>query len=188
MIIDAISIRAGNIINIKNDLWVVSKQPMHVKPGKGGAFVQVEMKNLNNGNKLNERLRSDERVERVVLDEKSYQFLYTEEDKMHLMDNESYEQIEIKQSLLGDASQFLQDGITVTVYSHDGEPLSAQLPDHVVFAIDETEPVIKGQTAASSYKPAILENGVRVMVPTFISTGDKIVISTVDGSYVERAV
>lgn len=187
MKIIANSIRAGNVLMHNSRLYIVAKTPEHTKPGKGGAFVQVEMKDLKTGNKLNERFSSTETVERVRLDQKEYQYLYVEDKKLVLMDLESFEQIEIDQELIGDKIAYLQDGMTVTVESHENTPISVALPETVVLTVAETEPVVKGQTAASSYKPATLENDVRVMVPPFVNTDDKIVVRTEDSTYVERA-
>lgn len=187
MKINANSIRAGNVLEYNGKLWVVSKTPEHTMPGKGGAFVQVEMKDVKTGVKLNERFRSSENVERVRLDQNDYQYLFGDDDTVTLMETESYEQIAVNRELLGDAAVFLQDGMIVTVESYEGSPLSVSLPDTVVLTITEADPVVKGQTATSSYKPAILENGVRVMVPPFIESGTRIVVRTEDSTYVERA-
>jgi elongation factor P len=186
MKINGNAVRPGNVIEHKGRLWVAAKV-QHVKPGKGGAFAQVELKDIRDGTKLNERFRSDERVERVILDERTYQFLYAEGDLLTLMDLDSYEQVSVPKDLVGASAPFLQDGMQVTVTSHEGSPISVSLPESVVLAVTEADPVVKGQTAAASYKPAVLENGVKTMVPPFIGTGDRIVVSTADGSYVERA-
>lgn len=185
--INAIEIQAGNVLEHNGKLWVVARKPEHVKPGKGGAFVQVEMKEILSGTKLNTRFRSSETVERVRLDQKDYQYLYAEGDLITLMDNETFEQILVNRTLAGEAGVFLQEGMIVTVEAHNDNPLKLTLPDTVILAVMEAEPVVKGQTAASSYKPAIMENGVRVMVPPFIEVGEKIVVKTEDGTYVERA-
>lgn len=185
--IGANSIRAGNILNYNGKLWIVSKTPEHTMPGKGGAFVQVEMKDLKTGTKLNERFRSAETVDRVTLEQKDYQYLYAEGDMLTLMDLETYDQINVHKELAGDAAVFLQDNMTITVESHEGVVLSLTLPDTVILEITSADPVIKGQTATSSYKPAMLENGVRVMVPPFVESGIRVVVKTEDGSYVERA-
>ncbi len=186
MKIDGVSIRPGNVLEHKGRLWVVSRT-QHVKPGKGGAFNQVEMKDVRDGTKLNERFRSDEVVEKVRLEEMDYQYLYAEEDSLHFMHPQSYEQIILPAGILGDSLPFLQDGMIVSVQSYEGDPISVSLPEHVTLEIVEAEPVVKGQTASSSYKPAILENGVKVMVPPFIGTGDRIVVNTSEVTYVERA-
>jgi elongation factor P len=179
-------IRPGNVIQHKNELWVAVKIKA-VKPGKGGAFAQVELKNLENGSKLNERFRATETVERVRLEQKDHQFLYADGEMLTFMDTESYEQIELAKDFVGERAEFLQDGMQVIVEMHEGRPIGIQLPEQVTLAIKETEPTVKGQTAASSYKPAILENGVRVMVPPFIGVDEKIVIQTEDLKYLRRA-
>src|SRR3989338_2442299 len=180
------AIRPGNIIQHKNRLWVAVKT-QHTQPGKGGAYLQVELKDIRDGTKLNERFRSSESVERVRLDEKKYQFLYEEGDSIALMDQETFDQIHLSKDLLGDSLPFLKDGMILTVVSHEGEIVGAELPETVVMKIVEAEPVVKGQTASSSYKPAVLENSVRIMVPPHIDVGTKVVVNTADGSYVERA-
>ncbi len=179
-------IRPGNIIEHDGGLWVAVKTD-HVKPGKGGAFAQVELKNLRNGSKLNERFRSADKVERVRLEQKDQQFLYQQDDMLVFMDAETFEQIELPADILGDRRPFLQDGMTVTIEYYDEEALSVTLPDKVTCEIAETEPVVKGQTAANSYKPAVLDNGVRIMVPPFIAQGERVVVSTETFEYAERA-
>ncbi|MEO0427741.1 MAG: elongation factor P [Pseudomonadota bacterium] len=179
-------IRVGNVLEHNGGLWVAVKTD-HVKPGKGGAFAQVEMKNLRNGSKLNERFRSADKVERVRLEQKDQQFLYEQDDMLVFMDTETFEQIELPADILGDRRPFLQDGMTVTIEYYEAEALSATLPEKVTCLIAETEPVVKGQTAANSYKPAVLENGVRVMVPPFVGQEEKIVVNTETFEYVERA-
>lgn len=186
MKINGNEIRPGNVITHKGGLWAAVKV-QHVKPGKGGAFAQVELKNLVDNTKLNERFRSAETVERVRLEQKDYQFLFANGDMLSFMDLESYEQIELPTDFLGDRAAFLQDGMQIIVESHEGKPIGVQLPDQVTLEITETEPVVKGQTAASSYKPAMLENGLRVMVPPFVSTGDRIVVDTNEVTYIKRA-
>jgi elongation factor P len=186
MKINAVQIRPGNVLEHKNKLWAVSKI-MHTQPGKGGAYMQVEMKDIKTGTKLNERFRSDETVERARLDQKDYQYLYDEGETLALMDQESFEQISVDKSLFGDAIVFLQDGMKIIVELHEEKPVSATLPDYVTLQIVEAEPVVKGQTASSSYKPAILENGVRIMVPPFIESGTKVVVNTATQEYFERA-
>jgi elongation factor P len=179
-------IRPGNILEHDGGLWVAVKVA-HVKPGKGGAFAQVEMKNIRDGRKLNERFRSADKVERVRLEQKDQQFLYEQNDMLVFMDSETYEQIELPADILGDRRPFLQDGMTVYVEYYDQEALSVELPDKVTCTITETEPAVKGQTAANSFKPAVLDNGVRVMVPPFVGEGEAIVVSTETMEYVERA-
>ena len=179
-------IRPGNVLEHNNGLWAAVKVD-HVKPGKGGAFAQVEMRNLRNGSKLNERFRSADKVERVRLEQKDQQFLYENGGMLVFMDTETYEQIELPADLLGERRPFLQDGMTVVMEFHDEEALNATLPQKVVCKIFETEPVVKGQTAANSFKPAILENGVKVMVPPFVGQDEDIVVNTETMEYAERA-
>lgn len=179
-------IRPGYVVEHRGGLWAVVKI-QHTQPGKGGAYMQVEMKNLRDGTKLNERFRSAEGVERVSLDHKDYQYLFTEGELITLMDTETYEQITVSAELVGEPAVYLQDGMMVTVDTYEGEPLAVRLPETVVMVLAETEPTLKGQTAASSYKPGKLENGMRVMVPPFLSSGEKIVVNTADSTYVKRA-
>ncbi|MEM6743889.1 MAG: elongation factor P [Pseudomonadota bacterium] len=179
-------IRPGNVLEHNGGLWVAVKTD-HVKPGKGGAFAQVELKNLRNGSKLNERFRSADKVERVRLEQRDQQFLYETDGMLSFMDNETFEQIELPADLLGDRRPFLQDGMTVTIEYYESEALSLTLPEKVTCTIEETEPAIKGQTAANSYKPAVLDNGVRVSVPPFVGQGERIVVNTETFEYVERA-
>ncbi len=186
MKIDGNAIRPGMVIEHQGGLWRAVKIA-HTQPGKGGAYLQVELKNLEAGTKLNERFRSAASVERVRLDEKQYQYLYSEGDLHTIMDTETYEQITVSDELVGEAAVFLQDGMTVTVMSHEGRPISVELPVHVTLAVVEADPAVKGQTAAASYKPAMLENGVRVSVPPFVETGNRIVVNTNERTYVERA-
>ncbi len=186
MKINGNEIRPGNVIEHNGSLWAAVKTA-HVKPGKGGAFAQVELKNLIDGTKLNERFRASETVERVRLEQKDYQFLYAEGEMLVFMDTETYEQLELQKDFVGDRSAFLQDGMMVTVESHEDKPIGIQLPDQVVLTIVEADPVVKGQTAASSYKPAMMDNGMRVMVPPFISSGEKILVDTNEITYLRRA-
>ena len=186
MKINATEIRVGMILEYKDDLWEVLKTN-HVKPGKGGAFAQVEMKSLIKNTKLNERFRSSETVERLRLDSKRYQFLYLDDNQAHFMDQETYEQIQISLNRLDDKSAFLQEGIELEIESYEDEPINIVFPENISLEVSETEPTVKGQTAASSYKPAQLENGLRVMVPPFIQVGEKIIINTNDLSYVKRS-
>jgi elongation factor P len=186
MKINGNEIRPGNVIEHKGGLWVAVKTQA-VKPGKGPAYAQVELKNVIDGTKLNERFRSSETVERVRLEQKDYQFLFAEGDMLTFMDTETYDQIQIQRDLLEERSAFLQDGMMVTVESYEGRALGVALPDQVTLEVVEADPVVKGQTAASSYKPAMLENGVRVMVPPFIGSGERIVVDTNEVTYVKRA-
>ena len=179
-------IRPGFILEHDNGLWAAVKVA-HVKPGKGGAFAQVELKNLRDGRKLNERFRSEDKVEQVRLDNKDQQFLYETDGRLVFMDGETYEQAEIDAELLGDRRPFLQDGMTATVNYYGDEPLNVTLPQKVRCKVVETEPVQKGQTAANSFKPAILDNGVRIMIPPYMSAGERIIVDTTTGEYVRRA-
>ena len=179
-------IRPGNVLMHNDHLWVAVKVD-HVKPGKGGAYAQVELKNLRNGSKLNERFRSADKVERVRLEQKDQQFLYESDGMLVFMDTQTYEQVSLPASLLGNRRPFLQDGMTVAIEYLGTEALNATLPQKVVCTITETAPAIKGQTAANSFKPAILGNGVRVMVPPFIAQGEAIVVNTQTLEYAERA-
>lgn len=187
MKISANSIRAGNILVHNNELWVVAKTPSHTQPGKGGAYVQVEMKNLKTGNKLNHRFSSSDNVERAHLEQKDYQYLYPEGDNLVFMDNENFEQIYLNKNILDEKLPFLLENMNVKIEFYQEEALNIELPQTVILEIVETEPVIKGATASATYKPAILENGVKVMVPAYIESGQKIVVKTEDISFVERA-
>jgi elongation factor P len=186
MKINGNEIRPGNVIEHQNSLWVAVKAQA-VKPGKGPAYAQVELKNLINGSKLNERFRASETVERVRLEQQDYQFLYREGDRLVFMDSETYEQLEIAEDFVGERAAFLQDGMIVTVESHEGRPIGISLPDHVTLQVTEADAVVKGQTASASYKPAMLENGVRVMVPPFIVAGERVIVDTNEMTYVRRA-
>ena len=179
-------IRPGNVIEHDGGLWVAVRTNA-VKPGKGGAYNQVELKNLINGTKLNERFRSAETVERVQLELKDFSFLYEQGDALVFMDTESYEQLELAKDFVGDRAAFLQDGMMVTVQLYDEKPIGIALPDYVTLTVSEADPVVRGQTAASSYKPAILENGIRVLVPPFIEAGERILVDTNEISYMRRA-
>ena len=179
-------IRAGQVIEHDGRRWTVLKQQI-ITPGKGGAFIQVEMRDLKTGNKTNERWRTADTVERLQTDEKEYTYSYTDGDNLVLMDDETFEQSMIPADLLGDALPFLQDNMKLVVDLVEGDPVGVHLPGTVVLEIVEADPVTKGQTATSSYKPAKLSNGVKTMVPPFIETGERIVVRTEDASYVERA-
>ncbi|UWR32526.1 elongation factor P [Sulfitobacter sp. W027] len=179
-------IRPGNVLEHNGGLWAAVKVD-HVKPGKGGAFAQVEMRNLRNGSKLNERFRSADKVERVRLEQKDQQFLFEDSGMLVVMDTETYEQVQLDAELLGDTRPFLQDGMMIVVEYHEEEALNARLPQKVVCKIAETEPVVKGQTAANSFKPAVLENGVKITVPPFVGQDEDIVVNTETMEYVERA-
>jgi elongation factor P len=179
-------IKKGNVIEHKNGLWIAVKTS-HVKPGKGGAFAQVELKNIRNNSKLNERFRSADKVEKVRLEQKEYQFLYENGDELIFMDNENFEQIQISKDFLGNSHYFLNEGMNVKIELFENEPLNVFLPDKLRCVVQETEPTIKGQTAANSSKPAMLDNGLRIMVPQFVSEGEEIIVSTETFEYIERA-
>lgn len=179
-------IKPGNVLEHNDGLWSAVKVD-HVKPGKGGAFAQVELRNLRNGSKLNERFRSADKVEKVRLEQKDQQFLYEADGMLVFMDMETYDQIELPAEILGDRRPFLQDGMTVQIEYYDSEALSAAVPQKVTCKIVETEPVVKGQTAANSFKPAILDNGIKVMVPPFVGQDEMIVVNTETMEYAERA-
>lgn len=186
MKINAIDLKPGNVLEHQNKLWLVLKREL-VQPGKGGSFAQVELRDLRGGTKLNERFRTQETVERVRLDEKEMQFLYMEGEQATFMDNDTFEQVTVPRDLIGDPADFLQDGMVCKVMTYEGTPLSLEMPPSVTMQVVEADPVVRGQTASSSYKPGRLENGRRVLIPPFIETGTRIVVNTADGSYVERA-
>ena len=186
MKINGNSVKPGMIVEHKNDLWVVRKS-QSVKPGKGGAFNQVEMKSLKNGSKLNERFRASEEVERVRVDEEKFQYLYQQENKLIFMNLTDYEQMELDVEFIGNKIDLLRENDEVILEMYDEKPIGIQLPNTLIFEVSETEAVVKGQTAASSNKPAVLENGLRVMVPPFIEQGEKVIINTEDLTYLKRA-
>ncbi len=179
-------IRAGQVLEHDGNRWTVLKQQI-ITPGKGGAFIQVEMRNLKSGNKTNERWRTADTVERLQTSEADFTYSYTDGDNIVLMDPENYEQTMISVELLGELAPYLQDNMTVTVDMVENEPVAIRLPATVILEVVEADPVVKGQTATSSYKPAKLSNGVKVGVPPFIEAGERIVVRTEDGTYVERA-
>ena len=186
MKISGVDIRPGNIIEYEGGIWRAVKI-QHTQPGKGGAYMQVEMKNLIDGRKNNVRFRSAETVERVRLDTKDFQYLYAEGDMLVFMDKDTYEQVHLPRDLIGEPAAFLQDGMDVVMELYDERPISVQLPDTIEALIVEADAVVKGQTASSSYKPALLDNGVRVMVPPHITAGTKIVVDVYNREYVRRA-
>lgn len=186
MKINGNAIRPGNVIEHQGRLWRAVKIA-HTQPGKGGAYLQVELKDIRDGTKLNERFRASESVERVRLDDKVYQYLFAEGDEVTLMDTETYDQVTVNRDQIGAPAVFLQDGMAVTVQSYEGSLISVVMADTVTMEIVEAEPVVKGQTASSSFKPARLENGERILVPPHIEAGTRVVVNTADGSYVERA-
>jgi elongation factor P len=186
MKISGVDIRPGNILEYEGGIWKVAKI-QHTQPGKGGAYMQVEMKNLQDGRKTNVRFRSADTVERVRLDQKDFQYLYNDGDSLVFMDKDSYEQINLPADLIGDAAAFLTDGMDVTLELWDEKPISVALPEQVEATIVEADAVVKGQTASSSYKPAVLDNGVRVMVPPHIESGTRIVVDVYERTYVGKA-
>jgi len=179
-------ISPGTLINFDGGLWIAVKT-QKVKPGKGGAYNQVELKNVTTGTKLNQRFRSDEAVDEAYLDKKDFQFLFASGDMLTFMDMESYEQIELATDFVGDQAQFLQDGMKTLVQLYEGKPIGIKLPVQVTLTVTEADPVLRGGTAAPSYKSAVLENGMKIQVPPFISAGEKIIVTTEDGAYVRRA-
>ncbi|HXQ53795.1 MAG TPA: elongation factor P [Stellaceae bacterium] len=186
MKINAIDIKPGNVLEHQGKLWIVVKREL-IQPGKGGAFAQIEMRDLRGGSKSNERFRTQETVERVRLDEKEMQFLFLDGNQATFMDNETFEQITVDRDMIGEPADFLREGMVCTIQLYEGEPLSVTIPQSVVMQVVEADPVVRGQTASSSYKPGKLENGRRVMLPPHIEAGTRIVVNTADGSYVERA-
>ena len=186
MKIDGNEIKIGNIIEHKNKLWKVIKT-QHTQPGKGGAYLQVELKELKQGTKLNERFRSSESIEKVRLEEKNYQYLYKENNLFYFMELISFEQLTLNNEIISDFQEkFLIKNQNVIIEDYEGTPISIQLPENVNLKVIETDAVIKGQTATSSYNPAMLENGLRTQVPPHIVADDYVVISTYDGTYIEK--
>jgi len=185
MKINAGEIRVGMLLEHKNDLWQVLKT-QHVKPGKGGAFAQVEMKSVNKNTKLNERFRSSETVEKASLEETKYNFLYEDENNYFFMEPKNFEQIEIKKNIVGEKGKLLTENLEVVVSFYNDAPISVDLPNQVTGKIETTDAALKGQTVSSSYKPAILSNGLNIQVPPFIEAGDKIIIDTRNLEYVKK--
>ena len=185
MKINATEIRVGMLLEHKNDLWQVLKT-QHVKPGKGGAFAQVEMKSINKNTKLNERFRSSETVEKAEVDEKKFNFLYIDGENCHFMDNSTFEQVEIPKSITGEQYKLLKENLEVTISFMEEKPISMELPNNIECTIETTDAAIKNQTASSSYKPAILDCGIKINVPPFIESGEKIIIDTRTLEYVKR--
>jgi elongation factor P len=186
MKVNANSLRVGNVIEFQNQLWILTKRE-HVKPGKGGAYIQAEMKHLVHGTKTNTRFNSSEDVERAHSERKDFQYQYMDQNEIVVMDMETFESFNFPKTLLGDSLPFLQDGMKIGVEYCNNNPINMILPESVILEVVSADAVVKNQTASSSYKPAELENGVRTLVPPFIETGDKIVVRTEDGSYIERA-
>ena len=185
MKINATEIRVGMILDYKDDLWEVLKTN-HVKPGKGGAFAQVEMKSLMKNTKLNERFRSSETVEKATLDEVKYNFLYSDENDFYFMNPVSFEQINLRKDIVGDKAKMLTENLEITINFHNEKPLNILLPNQLTFVIGETDAALKGQTVSSSYKPAILKNGLNIQVPPFIESGDTVIIDTRTMEYVRK--
>ena len=185
MKINASEIRVGMLLEYKNDLWQVLKT-QHVKPGKGGAFAQVEMKSVNKNTKLNERFRSNETVEKASLEETTFNYLYNDENNFFFMDPKTFEQIEIKKELVGDKGKLLTENLEVSISLYNESPISVELPNQVTCKIDTTDAALKGQTVSSSYKPAKLDNGLNIQVPPFIESGDEIVVDTRTLEYVKK--
>ena len=181
----ASEIRVGMLIEYKNDLWQVLKT-QHVKPGKGGAFAQVEMKSVNKNTKLNERFRSSESVEKASLDQTKFNYLYDDERDYHFMNPKSYEQINIKKEVVGDKGKMLTENLEVSISFYNEEPLMVELPNQVTCIIETTDVALKGQTVSSSYKPATLDNGINIQVPPFIDSGDKIIVDTRTMEYIKK--
>ena len=185
MKINAGEIRVGMLLEYKNDLWQVLKT-QHVKPGKGGAFAQVEMKSLNKNTKLNERFRSSETVEKASLEETTFNYLYSDEANYFFMDPKTFEQIEIKKETVGDKGKLLTENLQVSVSFYNENPLSIELPNHVQCKIETTDAALKGQTVSSSYKPATIDNGLNIQVPPFIEAGDEIIVDTRSLEYIKK--
>tara|TARA_B100000674_G_scaffold336793_1_gene281419 strand:+ start:69 stop:629 length:561 start_codon:yes stop_codon:yes gene_type:complete len=185
MKINAVEIRVGMLLEYKNDLWQVLKT-QHVKPGKGGAFAQVEMKSLNKNTKLNERFRSSENVEKASLDEINYNYLYEDENNYFFIDPKSFEQIDLKKNMVGEKGKLLTENLEVSISFHNNLPIFVDLPNQVKCKIKNTDVALKGQTVSSSYKPATLDNGLSIQVPPFIEAGDEIIVDTRNLEYVKK--
>ena len=185
MKINASEIRVGMLIEDKNDLWQVLKT-QHVKPGKGGAFAQVEMKSVNKNTKVNERFRSSENVEKASLDETNYNYLYEDDQNYFFINPKSFEQLEIKKDIIGEKGKMLTENLNVTVSFYNESPISVELPNQIICKIRDTDVALKGQTVSSSYKPATLDNGLNIQVPPFIETGDEVVIDTRNLEYIKK--
>ncbi len=182
----ASSVRKGNVLDIDGKLCVVMKAE-NIHPGKGTPVTHLDMRRISDGVKITERYRTTEQVERAYLEEKTYNYLFEDDTGFTFMEPETYEQVTVPKDMIGDQAMYLQENMAVKINTHDGLPISVELPPRVVFEVVEADPVVKGQTASSSFKPAILSNGLRVMVPPHIQAGTRVVVMTDDGSYVERA-
>ncbi len=185
MKISANEIKPGMLIEYKNDLWEVVKT-QHVKPGKGGAFNQVEMKNLNKNTKLNERFRSNETIEKAQVEEVKYSYLYSDNENYFFMDTKTFEQMPISKKILGKKGNFLTENLEVSISIYDEKPISVELPNQITCKVEKTDVALKGQTVSSSYKPAILENGVKIQVPPFIESDDEIIVDTRTIEYIKK--
>ncbi len=185
MKINATEIRVGMILEYKNDLWEVLKT-QHVKPGKGGAFAQIEMKSLNKNTKLNERFRSSETVEKAMLEETKFNFLYKDDNDYYFMNPKTFDQINIKKNIIGEKGRMLSENLEVSINFYNENPLSVDLPNQITSKVKTTDVALKGQTVSSSYKPATLDNGINIQVPPFIESGDKIVVDTRTIEYVKK--
>ncbi len=186
MKVAASTLRKGNVVDMEGRLYVVLNAD-NIHPGKGTPVTQLDMRRISDGVKVSERYRTTEQVERAFVDEREHTFLYKDGEGYHFMNPENYDQVAVPEGVIGDAALYLQDGMAVMLLLHDGVPLSIELPQRVTLEITDTEPSVKGQTASGSYKPAMLANGVRTMVPPYLATGTRVVVMTADGSYVERA-
>jgi elongation factor P len=182
----ASSIRKGNMLEVDGKLYVVLTAE-NIHPGKGTPVSQIEMRRISDGVKTSERYKTTDQVERAFVEDRDYNYMYQDGDGFHFMNNETYDQIQVSKDIIGDFAPYLQENMTVKLSMHDANPVAIQLPQRVTLEVSETEPVTKGQTASSSYKPAILSNGIRTTVPPHIGAGTRIVVMTEDGSYVERA-
>tara|TARA_B100001175_G_scaffold4671_1_gene3683 strand:- start:1548 stop:2108 length:561 start_codon:yes stop_codon:yes gene_type:complete len=178
-------VKPGMLLEHKDDLWEVLKT-QHVKPGKGGAFNQVEMKSVNKGTKLNERFRSSDTVEKASLEEIKFNYLYEDENKYYFINQKSFEQISLKKEIVGQKGKFLKEELEVTINLYEDRPISIEIPKQINCKIESTDVALKGQTVSSSYKPAVLENGVKIQVPPFIESGDEIVVDTRYIEYVKK--
>ena len=185
MKISANEIKVGMLIEYKNDLWEILKS-QHVKPGKGGAFNQIEMKNINNGTKLNERFRSNENIEKAIITEENYNFLYNDKNDFYFINSKNFEQIVLQEKLLSEKKNMLIENLEVKISFYDEKPIFIDLPKQIEFEVVETDTALKGQTVSSSYKPAKLSNGIKVQVPPFINVGDKITVDTKTIEYIKK--
>ncbi len=182
----ASSLRKGNVVEVDGKLYVIVTAE-NIHPGKGTPVTQLDMRRISDGVKVSERYRTTEQVERAFVEDREHTYLYNDAEGFHFMNPETYDQVAVPKDIIGDQAPYLQEGMAVMLSTHNGVPIAIELPQRVTLEIVETEPTVKGQTASSSYKPAVLSNGVRTMVPPHVATGTRVVIMTTDGSYVERA-